>query len=46
MPVSYALKVRDPNNDWGKIVKSRLLGIKQYEDRWDFIGTFLSEKKP
>jgi len=46
MPVSYVLEVRDPDNDWGKIVKSRLIGIDQYEDRWDLITDFLSRKKP
>ena len=46
MPVSYVLDVRDPNNNWGKIVKSSLIGIEQYEDRWDLIGGFLSGERP
>lgn len=46
MPVSYVLEVRDRSNEWGKIVKSRLTGIGQFEDRWDLISDFLSRKKP
>jgi len=41
LPVSYVKKVRDPNNAWGKIVKSRLVGIEKYRDRWDLIADFL-----
>jgi len=46
MPVSYVLKVRDPDNEWGKIVKSRLIEIDKYEDRWDLISDFLIKKNP
>jgi hypothetical protein len=45
MPVSYVLKVRDPNNNWGKIVRKRLKDIEQYKDRWDLISEFLSKKQ-
>lgn len=41
MPAQYVLEVRDANNNWGKIVKSRLKGIEQYQDRWDLISQFL-----
>lgn len=41
MPVSYVLQARNPKSKWGKIVKSRLSDIQQYQDRWDLIGNFL-----
>lgn len=41
MPVSYINEVKDPDNNWGKIIKKRLIGIEQYQDRWDFIKEFL-----
>tara|TARA_R110002072_G_C7773308_1_gene519355 strand:+ start:353 stop:805 length:453 start_codon:yes stop_codon:yes gene_type:complete len=46
MPVEYVLKVRDPDNNWGKIVKSRLKDISHYQDRWDLIGEFLGVSSP
>jgi hypothetical protein len=45
IPVSYILRVRDPDNEWGKITRSRLAGIEQYKDRWDLISEFLSKRK-
>lgn len=46
MPVQYVLDVRDPKNSWGKIVKSRLNGIEEYQDKWNLIGEFLSNGSP
>ncbi len=43
MPVSYVENVRDPNNNWGKIVKSRLSEIEQFRNRWDLITEHLSQ---
>ncbi len=42
MPVSYVEKVRDPNNEWGKIVKKNLIELDQYKDRWNLISDFMS----
>jgi hypothetical protein len=44
-PISYALKNRDPNNDWGKITKSRMKEFEKYKSRWDLISSFLEGKK-
>lgn len=41
LPISYIMQVRDPNNEWGKIVKNRLIDLEQYRDRWDLIRDFL-----
>lgn len=46
MPVSYVKKGRDPNNAWGKIVKSRLKDIGKYKDKWNLISEYLSKKNP
>ncbi len=43
MPISYVTEVHDPNNSWGKIVRSRLVNIEQFRDRWDLIAQFLGE---
>ena len=43
MPVSYVKKVRDPDNNWGKIVRKRLVGLEKYKDRWDLISNFISK---
>ncbi|QCO07477.1 hypothetical protein [Azospirillum argentinense] len=40
-PIEYILQVRDPSNPWGKIVRSRLTGLEDYQDRWDLIRDFL-----
>lgn len=42
-PINYIKKVRDPNNNWGKIAKSRLIEIEKYKERWDLIEKYLSE---
>ncbi len=41
LPIDYIHKVRDPDNQWGKIVKSRLVGLDQYKDQWGLIQKFL-----
>jgi len=41
LPIKYIHEVRDPNNKWGKIVKSRLAGLDQYKDQWGLISDFL-----
>jgi hypothetical protein len=41
MPFDYIKQVRDPNNHWGKITKSRLVNIKTYKNRWTIIKEFL-----
>lgn len=43
-PISYIKEVRDPNNEWGKVVRNRLLGFEKYQDRWDLIQKFLVKK--
>jgi hypothetical protein len=40
-PISYIKKVKDPKNEWGKIVKNRLVDMEQYRDRWDLIRDYL-----
>ena len=42
MPVSYINEVRDPDNAWGKIPKSRLKNINKYKDNWVLINDHLS----
>jgi len=41
LPIKYIREVRDPNNKWGKIAKSRLVGLDQYKDQWGLIRDFL-----
>jgi hypothetical protein len=41
LPVAYVSKVRDPKNAWGKIVKNRLVGIGEFQNRWGAIRDFL-----
>ena len=41
LPISYVEQVRDLNNEWGKIVKSRLVDIEKFKDQWVLIRTFL-----
>ena len=43
LPISYVLEVRDPDNDWGKITKNRLIDLNQYENRWDMIRDFINK---
>jgi len=45
LPISYVMKVRDPNNEWGKIVKSRLVELNKYRDQWGLIQDFLMGNK-
>ena len=42
MPIAYVNNVRDPKNAWGKIVRSRLVGIEDYKNGWKAIRFFLS----
>jgi hypothetical protein len=41
MPISYILKVWDPNNKWGKINHSRLVDLGKYKDNWSAIKEFM-----
>jgi len=36
-PIDYVKKISDPNNNWGKITKSKMLNHEDFEDRWDLI---------
>lgn len=45
LPVSYVLKVRDPDNEWGKIIKNRLVDLDKYKDQWGLIQDFLMGNK-
>ena len=40
-PITYIHKVRDPDNEWGKIVKSRLVDYNKYQNQWGLIQDFL-----
>ncbi len=40
-PISYIKKVRDPDNEWGKIVKNRLVDLDKYQNQWGLIQDFL-----
>jgi len=42
LPISYVLNVYDPNNNWGKITRNRLIDIEQYKNRWDLVSSFLN----
>jgi hypothetical protein len=41
LPTGYVSKVRDPKNAWGKIVRNRLVGIGEFQNRWGAIRNFL-----
>lgn len=36
-PIEYVKEIRDKENNWGKITKSRMINFEQYENRWDLI---------
>ena len=36
-PIKYIIEVHDPKNSWGKIVRSRLRNIQDFENRWSLI---------
>ena len=40
-PISYIKKVRDPDNEWGKIVRNRLVDLENYKNQWGLIQSFL-----
>lgn len=42
-PMDYVLKIRDPKNNWGKIVKSKMKDYEQFENRWDLIKEKLNK---
>ena len=37
LPIEYVKEIRDKENNWGKITKSRMINFEQYENRWDLI---------
>ncbi|OEU70509.1 MAG: hypothetical protein BA863_04465 [Desulfovibrio sp. S3730MH75] len=41
LPISYIMQVRDPNNEWDKIVKNRLVDLGKYQNQWSLIQDFL-----
>jgi len=41
LPISYIEQMKDPNNEWGKIVRNRLVDIEKYKDQWSLIASFL-----
>lgn len=43
-PIEYVLEVRDEENDWGKITKSKLKDFEKYENKWELISQKLNEK--
>ena len=42
-PIWYVMKVRDPDNEWGKIVRNRLVDLDKYKDQWGLIQSFLEK---
>jgi len=44
LPIDWVKRVRDPNNKWGKITRSRLLGmgIQDYKNQWGQIAAALN----
>lgn len=42
-PIEFVKEIRDKNNDWGKITKSRMRDFEKYENRWDLISEKLNE---
>ena len=44
-PISYINKVRDPNNEWGKIAKNRFIGLEKYQNQWGLIQEFLEKSR-
>jgi hypothetical protein len=41
MSIDYINQVRDPNNDWGKINKNRLVDLEKHKDNWSIIKNCL-----
>jgi hypothetical protein len=37
-PIEYVKEIRDENNSWGKITKSRMKDFEKYENRWELIS--------
>jgi len=44
LPIEYIEQIRDPDNDWGKIVKSRLVDLDKYRDQWGLIKDHLEDR--
>lgn len=36
-PIDYVKSIRDDDNSWGKITKSKMKDFEQYQNRWDLI---------
>jgi hypothetical protein len=45
MPIDFIKKIRDKDNKWGKITKSRMNGFKEYLDKWDLIKEELLKER-
>lgn len=36
-PIEYVLQIRDNENNWGKIIKARMINFEIYENKWELI---------
>ena len=45
-PMDYVMKIRDTENNWGKIIKSRMENYEEYRDRWNLIRLNLDNVVP
>jgi hypothetical protein len=45
-PTDYVKDISDPKNNWGKIVKSRMVNFEEYLNRWDLIKQKLDNAAP
>lgn len=43
-PIEYVLEIRDKENSWGKITKSRMIEFEQYKNKWNLIEMKLELK--
>lgn len=41
-PIEYVREIRDENNSWGKITKSRMKDFEKYENKWELISKKLN----
>lgn len=44
LPISYVKKIRDPDNEWGKVVKNRVVDLDKCKDQWGLIQDFLANR--
>lgn len=44
-PIEYVLDIRDIENSWGKIRKSRMIDFEQFKNKWELIEKKLDIKK-